>query len=41
MRVSSSWCLVGGYVNGNTATILGWLTAVIMAAAVITLVATG
>ena len=30
MRVSSSWRLMGGYVNGNAATILGWLTAAIM-----------
>jgi hypothetical protein len=40
MRVSSSRRLMGDYVNGN-ATILGWLTAAIMAAAAIVLFATG
>jgi Mn2+/Fe2+ NRAMP family transporter len=40
MHVSSSRCLMGGYVIGNAAAILGWLTAAIMAAAAITLFAT-
>jgi NRAMP (natural resistance-associated macrophage protein)-like metal ion transporter len=41
MRVSSSQRLMGKYVNGLTANILGWFTAAIMAAAAIALFATG
>ncbi|HVB52266.1 MAG TPA: Nramp family divalent metal transporter [Acidimicrobiales bacterium] len=41
MRVSSSQHLMGRSVNGPTANILGWLTAVIMAAAAIAFFATG
>ena len=41
MRVSSSQRLMGKYVNGLTANILGWLTAALMAAAAIALFATG
>lgn len=41
MRVSSSPSLMGHYVNGRTAKILGWLTALIMAGAAIGLFATG
>ena len=41
MRVSSSQHLMGKYVNGLTANILGWLTAAIMAGAAIALFATG
>ena len=35
MRVASSPHIMGGYVNGNAANILGWLTAALMAAAAI------
>jgi hypothetical protein len=41
MRVASSPHIMGGYVNGNAANILGWLTATLMAAAAIALLATG
>ena len=41
MRVSSSRRLMGDYVNGKAAKVLGWLTAVIMAVAAIALFATG
>jgi NRAMP (natural resistance-associated macrophage protein)-like metal ion transporter len=41
MRVSSSQSLMGKYVNGLTANILGWLTVAIMASAAIALFATG
>jgi NRAMP (natural resistance-associated macrophage protein)-like metal ion transporter len=41
MRVSSSQSIMGKYVNGLTANILGWLTAAIMAVAAIALFATG
>jgi NRAMP (natural resistance-associated macrophage protein)-like metal ion transporter len=41
MRISSSEQLMGDYTNGKTATILGWLTATIMAVAAIALFATG
>ena len=41
MRVSASRRLMGDYVNGKAATILGWLTATIMAVAAIALFATG
>ena len=41
MRVSSSKRIMGEYVNGNTAKVLGWLTATIMAVAAISLFATG
>jgi NRAMP (natural resistance-associated macrophage protein)-like metal ion transporter len=41
MRVSSSRRLMGKYVNGPTANILGWLTVAIMAAAAIALFSTG
>jgi NRAMP (natural resistance-associated macrophage protein)-like metal ion transporter len=41
MRVSSSKRIMGDYVNGNAAKILGWLTATLMAAAAIALLATG
>ena len=41
MSVSSSRRLMGEYVNGNAAKILGWATATIMAAAAIALIATG
>jgi Mn2+/Fe2+ NRAMP family transporter len=41
MRVSSSRRLMGDYVNGKTAKILGWLTATLMAAAAIALFAAG
>jgi Mn2+/Fe2+ NRAMP family transporter len=41
MRVSSSKSLMGDYVNGKAATILGWLTTSIMAAAAIALFTTG
>src|SRR5450755_1685018 len=41
MRVSGSRRIMGDYVNGNAARILGWLTATIMAAAAIALFATG
>jgi NRAMP (natural resistance-associated macrophage protein)-like metal ion transporter len=40
MRISGSRRLMGDYVNGNTANILGWLTAALMAAAAISLLAT-
>ena len=41
MWVSGSRRLMGDYVNGNAAKILGWLTAAIMAVAAIVLFATG
>ena len=41
MRVSGSRRIMGGYVNGNAASVLGWLTAALMAAAAIALFATG
>jgi NRAMP (natural resistance-associated macrophage protein)-like metal ion transporter len=41
MWVSSNDDIMGGYVNGKAAKILGWLTAVIMAVAAIALIATG
>ncbi len=41
MRVSSSQPIMGDYVNGKAAKILGWLTATIMAVAAIALLATG
>jgi NRAMP (natural resistance-associated macrophage protein)-like metal ion transporter len=41
MWVSSSQRLMGDYVNGKTAKILGWLTATIMAVAAIAMFATG
>jgi NRAMP (natural resistance-associated macrophage protein)-like metal ion transporter len=41
MWVSSSRAIMGEYVNGNAAKILGWLTATIMAAAAIAIFATG
>lgn len=41
MRVSSSKRLMGEYVNGKAAKILGWPTAAMMAAATIALFATG
>jgi len=41
MRVSSSKRLMGEYVNGKAAKILGWLTAAMMAVAAIALFATG
>jgi NRAMP (natural resistance-associated macrophage protein)-like metal ion transporter len=41
MRVSGSKRIMGDYVNGNAAKILGWLTAALMAAAAIALFATG
>jgi len=39
--VSGSRRIMGDYVNGNAASILGWLTTALMAAAAIALVATG
>jgi NRAMP (natural resistance-associated macrophage protein)-like metal ion transporter len=41
MRVSGSRAIMGDYVNGNAARILGWLTTALMAAAAIALLATG
>ena len=41
MWVSSSRQIMGDYVNGNAAKILGWLTATIMAIAAIAIFATG
>jgi NRAMP (natural resistance-associated macrophage protein)-like metal ion transporter len=41
MSVSSSRRIMGDYVNGHAAKILGWATAAIMAAAAIGLIATG
>jgi NRAMP (natural resistance-associated macrophage protein)-like metal ion transporter len=41
MRVSGSRRIMGDYVNGNAAKVLGWLTAALMAAAAIALFATG
>jgi NRAMP (natural resistance-associated macrophage protein)-like metal ion transporter len=41
MRVSSSQHLMGKYVNGLTANVMGWLTVAIMAAAAIALLASG
>jgi Mn2+/Fe2+ NRAMP family transporter len=41
MRVSGSRRIMGDYVNGTAATILGWLTTALMAAAAIALLATG
>jgi NRAMP (natural resistance-associated macrophage protein)-like metal ion transporter len=41
MRVSSDGRLMGDYVNGNVAKILGWLTATVMAVAAVALFATG
>jgi Mn2+/Fe2+ NRAMP family transporter len=41
MKVSSSKRLMGDYVNGKAAKVLGWTTAALMAAAAIALFATG
>jgi Mn2+/Fe2+ NRAMP family transporter len=41
MKVSSSKRLMGDYVNGNAAKILGWTTAAIMGVAAVALFATG
>ena len=41
MWVSSSERLMGAYVNGTMANILGWLTAAIMAVAAVALFASG
>jgi Mn2+/Fe2+ NRAMP family transporter len=41
MWVSSDRRIMGDYVNGKTAKILGWLTATIMAVAAVALFATG
>ncbi len=41
MFVSSDRAIMGEYVNGRAGKILGWLTAVLMAAAAIALFATG
>jgi len=41
MRISSSKVIMGDYVNGNAAKILGWFTAAVMAAAAVSLFATG
>jgi Mn2+/Fe2+ NRAMP family transporter len=41
MRVSGSRRIMGDHVNGNAASILGWLTAAVMAATAIALLATG
>jgi Mn2+/Fe2+ NRAMP family transporter len=41
MWVSSSERLMGAYVNGKMAKILGWLTAAIMAVAAVALFASG
>jgi NRAMP (natural resistance-associated macrophage protein)-like metal ion transporter len=41
MRVSGSRRIMGDYVNGHAASILGWLTTALMAAAAIALLATG
>jgi Mn2+/Fe2+ NRAMP family transporter len=41
MRVASNKRIVGDYVNGTAANILGWLTTAIMAVAAISLFATG
>jgi uncharacterized BrkB/YihY/UPF0761 family membrane protein len=41
MRISSSSNLMGTYVNGKLANVLGWLTAAIMSAAAIALFVTG
>jgi Mn2+/Fe2+ NRAMP family transporter len=41
MWVSSNEQIMGDYVNGKAAKILGWLTAVIMAVAAVALFATG
>ena len=41
MRVSGNRRIMGDYVNGNAASILGWLTTALMAAAAIALLATG
>ena len=41
MRVSGNRRIMGDYVNGTAATILGWLTTALMAAAAIALLATG
>jgi Mn2+/Fe2+ NRAMP family transporter len=41
MKVSSSKHLMGDYVNGKAAKVLGWSTAVLMAVAAIALFATG
>jgi len=41
MRISSSRRLMGNYVNGRVANILGWLTAGIMAVAAIALFSSG
>jgi NRAMP (natural resistance-associated macrophage protein)-like metal ion transporter len=40
MRVSGSRAIMGDYVNGNAASILGWLTTALMAAAAVALLAT-
>jgi Mn2+/Fe2+ NRAMP family transporter len=41
MWISSSQRLMGEYVNGKAAKVLGWLTVAIMAAAAIAMFATG
>jgi Mn2+/Fe2+ NRAMP family transporter len=41
MWVSSSQRIMGDYVNGKAAKILGWLTAAIMAVAAIAMFVTG
>ena len=41
MLVSSNRTIMGEYVNGRAAKILGWITALLMAAAAIALFATG
>jgi Mn2+/Fe2+ NRAMP family transporter len=41
MWVSSSRQLMGEYVNGKAAKILGWLTAAVMAVAAVAMFATG
>jgi hypothetical protein len=41
VRVSSSQRLMGDYVNGKAAKILGWLTVAIMAVAAVAMFATG
>jgi Mn2+/Fe2+ NRAMP family transporter len=41
MWVSSSRRIMGDYVNGKAAKILGWLTAAVMAVAAVAMFATG
>jgi hypothetical protein len=40
MRVSGSRRLMGGYIYGNAARVLGWLSVTLMAAAAFSLLAT-